>query len=91
MVSLTAALVKVARAADRWRCGARLEPAVLLGNSFAQARRGIITTFLIVFDVILRGCILLDDANYTNYISLKNGRKGLAFIPTIIFEINRYI
>lgn len=45
----------------------------------------IIITFLIVFDVILRGYILLDDANYTNRISLKNGRKGLSFIPTIIF------
>lgn len=69
MVSLTAALVKVARAANRWRCGACLEPAVLLGSSFAPARRRIIIMLLIMLYVILRWYLVLVDANYTKCMS----------------------
>lgn len=66
MVSLTATLVKVACVAKRWRCDACLEPAVLLGNSFAPARRRIIIMLLIMFYVILRWYLVSVDANYTS-------------------------
>lgn len=59
MVSLTATLVKVACVANRWRCGACLEPVVLLENGFAPARRRIIIMLLIMFYVILRWYLVL--------------------------------